>query len=92
MLLIAEGYATAATLHEATGLPVAVAFHANNLTAVASAYHAADPGLRIIIASDNDHQREQEIGADGRPKENVGRPKAEVAAAAVGGAPLTPTV
>ena len=27
-VLIAEGYATAATLHEATGLPVAVAFTA----------------------------------------------------------------
>jgi putative DNA primase/helicase len=30
-LLIAEGYATAATLHEATGLTVVVAFNAGNL-------------------------------------------------------------
>jgi putative DNA primase/helicase len=90
MLLIAEGYATAATLFEATGLPVAVAFHASNLAAVAQAYRAADPGLRIIIAGDNDHQREQEIGADGRPGRNVGRLKAEVAAQAVDAALLIP--
>jgi putative DNA primase/helicase len=89
-LLIAEGYATAATLHEATGQPVAVAFHASNLKAVADAYRAADPVLRILIAGDNDHQREREIGADGRPKDNVGRLKAEAAAQAVGGALLIP--
>jgi putative DNA primase/helicase len=90
MLLIAEGYATAATLHEATGLPVAVAFHASNLIAVAQAYRAADPGLRIVIAGDNDHRREREIDTDGRPKDNVGRLKAEAAAQAVGGALLIP--
>lgn len=32
-LLIAEGFAMAATLHEATGLPVAVAFNGGNLEA-----------------------------------------------------------
>ncbi|MBE0588925.1 MAG: PriCT-2 domain-containing protein, partial [Hydrogenophaga sp.] len=37
VLLIAEGYATAATLHEATGYPVAVAFDAGNLQHVARA-------------------------------------------------------
>jgi putative DNA primase/helicase len=90
MLLIAEGYATAATLHEATGLPVAVAFHASNLLPVAQGYRAADAGLRILIAGDNDHQREQEIGADGRPKHNVGRIKAEAAAGAIGGDVIIP--
>jgi phage/plasmid primase-like uncharacterized protein len=69
---------------------VAVAFHASNLKAVADAYRAADPVLRILIAGDNDHQREREIGADGRPKDNVGRLKAEAAAQAVGGALLIP--
>jgi putative DNA primase/helicase len=90
MLLIAEGYATAATLHEATGLPVAVAFHASNLLPVAQDYRAADSSLRIVIAGDNDHKREREIGADGRPKKNVGRLKAEAAAKAVSGALLIP--
>ena len=36
-LVIAEGYATAASIHEATGNPVAVAFSANNLQPVAHA-------------------------------------------------------
>src|SRR5258708_328490 len=36
-LCIAEGYATAATVHEATGYAVAVAFDAGNLEAVATA-------------------------------------------------------
>jgi putative DNA primase/helicase len=90
MLLIAEGYATAATLHEITGLPVAVAFHASNLLPVAQGYRAADAGLRILIAGDNDHQREREIGADGRPKGNVGRAKAEAAAGVIGSDALIP--
>jgi phage/plasmid primase-like uncharacterized protein len=90
MLLIAEGYATAATLHEETGLPVAVAFHASNLLPVAQGYRAADVGLRILIAGDNDHQREQEIGTDGRPKHNVGRLKAEAAAQAIAAEVLIP--
>ena len=34
-VLIAEGYATAATLHELTGMPAIVAFNAGNLMPVA---------------------------------------------------------
>ena len=37
LVLLAEGYATAATLHEATGHPVAVAFDAGNLVHAAKA-------------------------------------------------------
>ncbi|RYF65173.1 MAG: toprim domain-containing protein, partial [Comamonadaceae bacterium] len=37
VLLVAEGYATAASLHQATGRPVAVAFDAGNLAHVAKA-------------------------------------------------------
>jgi putative DNA primase/helicase len=58
--------------------------------AVAESYRAANPVLRILIAGDNDHQREREIGADGRPRDNVGRLKAEAAAQAVDGALLIP--
>src|SRR3972149_2993227 len=36
-LCIAEGFATGATIHEATGYPVAVAFNAGNLRPVAMA-------------------------------------------------------
>lgn len=83
-LLIAEGYATAATVHQATGLPVAVAFHAGNLVAVADAYRAHYPDKVIVIAGDNDHRKAQQ----GQP--NVGRDKAHEAAARVGGIALLP--
>lgn len=86
-LLVAEGYATGATLHEATGLPVAVAFNAGNLTAVAQAYRADDPSRPIVIAGDNDHHLPQRPV----PLPNVGREKAEAAAAAVGGVAALPS-
>ncbi|GAB3129304.1 zincin-like metallopeptidase domain-containing protein [Novispirillum itersonii] len=52
--VIAEGYATAATLHEATGLPVVVAYNSGNLPKVAEALQKQDPGLRLVIAADDD--------------------------------------
>ena len=81
---IAEGFSTAATIHQATGLPVAVAFNANNLRPVAEAIKAHYPELTQFIAGDNDHRRER----DGRA--NVGRDKAEEAAQAVGGVAVLP--
>jgi phage/plasmid primase-like uncharacterized protein len=86
-LLVAEGYATGATLHEATGLPVAVAFNAGNFLAVAKAYRAADPSRPIIIAGDNDHH----LPRRALPLPNVGKEKAEAAAAAVGGIATLPS-
>jgi putative DNA primase/helicase len=41
-ICIAEGFATGATIHEATGYPVAVAFNAGNLKAVATAMRAKE--------------------------------------------------
>jgi len=86
-LLVAEGYATGATLHEATGLPVAVAFNAGNLAAVAKAYRAADPSRSIVIAGDNDHH----LPHRPVPLPNVGKEKAEAAAMAVGGVVILPS-
>ena len=83
-LLIAEGYATAATVHELTGAPVVVAFNAGNLLPVAQTYRALHPERPIYIAGDDDHRR----AAEGKP--NVGREKAEQAAAAIGGQALFP--
>lgn len=54
LLLIAEGYATAASLHEATGFPVAVAFDAGNLQPVAQALKKRYPKANILICSDDD--------------------------------------
>lgn len=53
-LCIAEGYATAATLHQLTGWPVAVAFDAGNLLAVAQALREKYPHQKLLICADND--------------------------------------
>ncbi|AWK88591.1 zincin-like metallopeptidase domain-containing protein [Azospirillum thermophilum] len=83
-VLVAEGYATAATLHRETGLAVAVAFNAGNLGPVAEALRQRYPDKPLVIAGDNDHVNERQ----GKP--NVGREKAEDAAARVGGTVLLP--
>ena len=81
VLLVAEGYATAASLFEATGWPVAVAFDAGNLQPVAVALHARHKGVQILVCADDDYL------TDGNP----GVTKAASAALAVGGAWLAPT-
>ena len=53
--LLAEGYATAATLHEATGWPAVVAFDAGNLVHVATALRTRHRGLRLLICADDDY-------------------------------------
>ncbi len=54
LLCIAEGYATAASIHEATRYPVAVAFDAGNLLAVANTLKLKFPDARFVICADND--------------------------------------
>jgi putative DNA primase/helicase len=54
ILLIAEGYATGASLHAATSLPVAIAFDAGNLAPVAIALHKRYPRAKILICADDD--------------------------------------
>ena len=51
---IVEGYATGASIHEATGYPVLVAFDAGNLPIVAKNLRAQEPSIDIIICGDND--------------------------------------
>ncbi len=53
-LCIAEGYATGATIYQATGHATAVAFDAGNLLPVAEALRAKFPRLALVIAADND--------------------------------------
>ena len=53
-LLIAEGYATAASLHLATGYACLVAFNAMNLLAVARMARGKYPDREILICGDND--------------------------------------
>jgi putative DNA primase/helicase len=54
-VLIAEGYATAATLAECTGLPVVVAFDAGNLKPVAEEIRRAHKRAGILICADDDY-------------------------------------
>lgn len=57
-ILICEGYATGATLHEATGYAVAVAFDAGNLANVTAALKALYPHPKtIMVCGDNDHRK-----------------------------------
>lgn len=62
VLYITEGYATGATLHEATGHAVAVAFNAGNLEPVAKALREKFPELRLILCADDDYSTEGNPG------------------------------
>ncbi|EJK1788777.1 DNA primase [Escherichia coli] len=57
-LLFAEGYATAASLHEATGLPVLMTVDASNMIAVAENARQIWTDSPFVFCADNDHQRE----------------------------------
>lgn len=89
-VIVCEGYATACTLHELSGLPVAAAFSANNLAAVAQGFREQNPERTIYVAGDNDHTKEGTIGRNGLPRKNVGRDRAIAAADLVGGVALIP--
>ena len=80
VLCIAEGYATAASIYEATGHAVAVAFNAGNLPPAASALRKSFPGLRLIVCADDD------VDTPGNP----GLSAARAALAAVGGSLAMP--
>lgn len=84
VLLIAEGYATAATLYEATGHPVAVAFDAGNLQHVARALRKTHPAALLVVCGDDDRDTETQSGT------NPGRMKASAAAQAVRGLVVLP--
>lgn len=61
-ILICEGYATGASLHEASGIPVVVAFDAGNLKPVAQALRAAHPGSTLCLCADDDVETEGNPG------------------------------
>ncbi len=55
ILLITEGFATAATLHEATGQTVAYAFAANNLGKAGKLLRKTCPRARLLFCADDDY-------------------------------------
>lgn len=74
-LVICEGYATGATLHEQTGAAVAIAFNSGNLLPVAQALRTKFPCITLVLAADDDWKTEG----------NPGLTAATEAARAVGG-------
>ncbi len=53
-VVLCEGYATGASIHEATGLTVIVAFDAGNLKPAAHELRRRWPACEIVVAADND--------------------------------------
>ncbi|WP_408590044.1 toprim domain-containing protein [Novosphingobium sp.] len=80
-LVIGEGYATMAAIHDATGLGVVAAMSARNLESVAVVMRKLFPQRDLIIAADDDRHL----------SENIGMEVARRAACAVMGYLATPT-
>ena len=55
IVLVTEGYATGATLFEATGIPTLVAFDAGSLMPVVAGLRKKHPRLKILICADDDY-------------------------------------
>jgi putative DNA primase/helicase len=81
-VVIAEGYATAATLAEHGKVLVLSAYDSGNLLSVAAAVHKRWPDKAIVVGGDDDHRAEN----------NPGREKALAAAEAVTGVAIFPTL
>lgn len=79
-IAVAEGYATAASVHQATGWQVAVAFDCGNLGPVCTALRAQAPAAQLVVCGDDDHAN----------PDNPGRTKGMAAAAAANGLCLLP--
>jgi len=82
---LAEGYATAASVHMATGAAAAMAWDAGNLEPAAQTLKSVMPHARIVIAADNDRW----TMINGSPV-NVGLEKAHAAAQAIGATVVWP--
>lgn len=79
-IVVAEGYATAASIHESTGHAVAIAFNAGNLEPVCLELRKRFPDLQMIVSADND------VNTPGNP----GMTKATKAANQVGAVVVAP--
>jgi len=78
-ILMCEGFATGASLHDWFRQPVIIAFNAGNLKQVASRIRALYPSHELIICGDNDES-------------GTGQKAARAAALAVGGKYLLPPI
>ena len=78
-IYVAEGFATAATIHQATSRPVIVAYSASNLVPVTGTLRALHPVSDLVIVADHD-------------KSGVGQRYAEQACAKFGARMVMPPV
>lgn len=76
-IVICEGYATAISIHLATGYCVVIALNAGNLLAVSQKIRKALPQARILIAPDDDRW------TDGNPGVTAARAAADAISASV---------
>ena len=72
VVFVGEGFATCASIHEATGYTVLVAFDCGNLAKVAKSAKEMFPGAKIVIGADNDQFTE------GNPGVTKGRAAAQL--------------
>jgi putative DNA primase/helicase len=88
VLYVAEGFATAATIHKATGATVVCAFNAGNLKSVATALRKKGPNQVIVICGDDD----QWTYRPDKSKWNPGREAAEEAGREIGAKYIFPVI
>lgn len=62
VVCIAEGFATGATIHQATGYPVVVAFQARNLVVIAQMIRRFLSGRQLILCADDDRETKGNVG------------------------------
>ncbi|TFH84745.1 toprim domain-containing protein [Billgrantia azerbaijanica] len=74
IVAVTEGYATAASVHQATGWPVAVALDLGNMARVAPLMRSMFPQSQLILCGDDDPES----------PDNPGRTKTEALAAELG--------
>jgi putative DNA primase/helicase len=87
IIVIAEGFATGASIYESTGIPVALAFDEENLMRVALALREEYPEARLLLAADDDWKR---VNPQTGEPENIGVISASKAAEAVQGIVAVP--
>jgi phage/plasmid primase-like uncharacterized protein len=84
VICVGEGFATMATVHEATGHAAVAAINKSSLLAVAQSFRRRFPAAKIVLCADDDWMRERE------GKGNPGLTDARASAAAVGGVVAVP--
>lgn len=86
VIVIAEGFATAASIRQAALVPTICAFNAGNIKKVAKSFRDKYPSATIVIAADDDRFTKDAKGKTW----NVGIEKAKEAAVTVGGFVVAP--